>query len=136
VFFDFNRFKALNDGYDHAAGDQALRAFAAMLAQECSVADVVGRMGGEEFAVLLFGADSHIAARFAERIAGELAQWSERHPPLLTTSVGTATLSEELATPAQMLSAADGALYAAKAAGRNRVLVAGQSTARVLVCAV
>jgi GGDEF domain-containing protein len=54
---------------------------------------------------------------------------------MLTKSAGIAVLSEQTATPSQMLTAADQALYAAKAAGRNRVIVSGQTTARVLVAA-
>jgi diguanylate cyclase (GGDEF)-like protein len=135
VYFDLDHFKELNDGFGHSAGDEALCAFARILEAECSVADLVARMGGEEFAVVLFGADSAIAGNFAERIANSLAEWAELHPPLVTTSVGIATLSPETATPADMLTAADRALYAAKAAGRNRVLAAGQDDARVLVFA-
>jgi diguanylate cyclase (GGDEF)-like protein len=135
VYFDLDHFKELNDGFGHSAGDEALCAFAHILEAECSVADLVARMGGEEFAVVLFGADSAIAEAFAERIANSLAEWAELHPPLVTTSVGIATLAPEIATPADMLTAADRALYAAKAAGRNRVLAAGQDDARVLVFA-
>lgn len=135
VFFDLDHFKQVNDGFGHAAGDEALCAFARILERECSVTDLLARMGGEEFAVVMFDADSDSAKLFAERIALELAAWSEQHPPLLTTSAGIAVLSRETATPSQMLTAADHALYAAKDAGRNRVIAAGQTTARVLVAA-
>jgi diguanylate cyclase (GGDEF)-like protein len=135
VFFDLDHFKAVNDGYGHAAGDEALCAFARILEHECSVADLFARMGGEEFASVLFDADGEVAKQFAEQTAMALARWSEQHPPQLTTSVGIAVLSDETATPSQMLIAADRALYAAKAAGRNRVLASGQTTARVLVAA-
>jgi diguanylate cyclase (GGDEF)-like protein len=135
VFFDLDHFKEVNDGFGHAAGDEALCAFARILERESSVTDLVARMGGEEFAVVLFDAHADAAKQFAERIATALASWSEKHPPLLTTSAGIAVLSKETSTPSQMLTAADRALYAAKAAGRNRVIASGQTTARVLVAA-
>jgi diguanylate cyclase (GGDEF)-like protein len=135
VFFDLDHFKQVNDGFGHAAGDEALCAFARILERECSVTDLLARMGGEEFAVVLFDADADAAKEFAERIAMELSHWSIEHPPLLTTSAGVAVLSEDTPTPSKMLTAADRALYAAKAAGRNRVIAAGQTTPRVLVAA-
>jgi diguanylate cyclase (GGDEF)-like protein len=135
IFFDLDHFKDVNDGFGHAAGDDALCAFARILERECSVTDLLARMGGEEFAVVLFDADADAAEEFAERTAMELSHWSGEHPPLLTTSAGVAVLSEETATPSKMLTAADRALYAAKAAGRNRVISTGQTTARVLVAA-
>jgi diguanylate cyclase (GGDEF)-like protein len=135
IFFDLDHFKEVNDGFGHAAGDDALCAFARILERECSVTDLLARMGGEEFAVVLFDADAEAAKEFAERTAMELSQWSTEHPPLLTTSAGVAMLSEDTATPSQMLTAADRALYSAKAAGRNRVIASGQTTARVLVAA-
>jgi len=135
VFFDLDHFKQVNDGFGHAAGDEALCAFARILERECSVADLLARMGGEEFGVVLFDADADAAKQFAERAAMALARWSGRHPPLLTTSAGIAVLTEETATPSQMLTAADRALYAAKAAGRNRVIASGQTDSRVLVAA-
>jgi diguanylate cyclase (GGDEF)-like protein len=135
VFFDLDHFKAVNDGFGHAAGDEALCAFARIIEQECSVADLTARMGGEEFAIVLFDADVDVAKDFVARIAGALSQWSAEHPPMLTTSAGIAVLGEEAMTPSQLLTSADQALYAAKAAGRNRVIASGQTTARVLVCA-
>jgi diguanylate cyclase (GGDEF)-like protein len=135
IFFDLDHFKEVNDGFGHAAGDDALCAFARILERECSVTDLLARMGGEEFAVVLFDSDAEAAKEFAERTAMELSHWSSEHPPLLTTSAGVAVLTEETATPSKMLTAADRALYAAKAAGRNRVIAAGQTTARVLVAA-
>ncbi len=135
VFFDLDHFKQVNDGFGHAAGDEALCAFARILERECSVTDLLARMGGEEFAVVLFDADADAAKQFAERIARELSLWSTEHPPLLTTSAGVAIMAEDTVTPSKMLTAADRALYAAKAAGRNRVIESGQTTARVLVAA-
>jgi diguanylate cyclase (GGDEF)-like protein len=135
IFFDLDHFKDVNDSFGHGAGDDALCAFARILERECSVTDLLARMGGEEFAVVLFDADANAAEEFAERTAMELSHWSSEHPPLLTTSAGVAVLSDEIATPSKMLTAADRALYAAKAAGRNRVIAAGQTTARVLVAA-
>jgi len=135
LFFDLDHFKQVNDGYGHGAGDDALCAFARILEAECSVTDLLARMGGEEFAVVLFDADAEAASEFAERTAMALSHWSSEHPPALTTSAGIAVLDDEMKTPSKMLTAADRALYAAKAAGRNRVIVAGQTAARILVAA-
>jgi diguanylate cyclase (GGDEF)-like protein len=135
IFLDLDHFKAVNDTSGHAAGDEALCAFARILERECSVTDLLARMGGEEFGIVLFDADAEIAGGFLQRVALALASWSEDHPRPLTTSAGIAMLSDETATPSQLLTEADRALYAAKAAGRNRVVASGQATARVLVAA-
>ena len=135
IFLDLDHFKAVNDTHGHAAGDEALYAFARILESECSMTDLLARMGGEEFGIVLFDADAEVARRFVERIALALASWSEDQPRPLTTSAGIAVLSDETATPSQLLTEADRALYAAKAAGRNRVVASGHATVRVLVAA-
>lgn len=138
VVFDLDHFKNLNDALGHAAGDDALVAFADIVRGECSHrTDVLGRMGGEEFAVVLFDTDAPAARCTADAIAAALADWSRTGPSgvttgPLTTSAGIATLKPGCDTPAELLVVADRALYAAKRAGRNRVMSAGDSAARIL----
>ncbi len=132
VVFDLDHFKDLNDGFGHAAGDDALCAFSAILREQCSPGDLAARVGGEEFAVVLFDTDLGGAQARVDRIARSLAQWSLDRPTTLTTSAGIAMLGPDASSPSEMLIAADRALYAAKHAGRNRVVQFGDQTAREL----
>jgi len=138
VIFDLDHFKEVNDALGHSAGDETLIAFADILRAECSNrTDVLGRMGGEEFAVVLFDTDGLNAQRVADGVAHSLADWSRERPTFaptgpLTTSAGIAALSTEDPTPAELLVSADRALYAAKRAGRNRVVRAGDPASHVL----
>lgn len=129
VMLDLDRFKAINDSFGHPAGDAVLRGVAAVIAEAVRDADVVGRLGGEEFALLLPGADTAAAALAAERLRGLVAA-GVSHPggERVTLSAGVATLGteEDPATALDSaLAAADRALYAAKRAGRDQVRVDG-----------
>jgi diguanylate cyclase (GGDEF)-like protein len=132
IVFDLDHFKQLNDGFGHAAGDDALRAFAHILREQCSSRDLVARIGGEEFAVVLFDTDLGGAHRVVDSIARALHWWSRDAPMRLTTSAGIAMRTPKTSSPAEMLVAADRALYAAKEAGRNRVVRVGDGAAREL----
>jgi diguanylate cyclase (GGDEF)-like protein len=127
VMFDLDRFKAINDGAGHAAGDAVLRRFAAVAATELRPGDVFGRIGGEEFAVLLPGSTEDMALGVAERLRARVR--AEVAPPAgkdaVTVSAGVTRLTPGLEPEAALtngLSAADSALYAAKQAGRDRVV--------------
>jgi diguanylate cyclase (GGDEF)-like protein len=129
AMFDLDRFKAINDGAGHAAGDAVLRRFAAVAAAELRPGDVFGRVGGEEFAVLLPGSTEEVALGVAERLRARVR--AEVAPPAgkdaVTVSAGVASLPAGLEPEPALtsgLSAADGALYAAKQAGRDRAMVA------------
>jgi diguanylate cyclase (GGDEF)-like protein len=126
LFLDLDRFKELNDRLGHEAGDAALRAMALAMRAELREEDEVGRYGGEEFVVALPGSDDAHALQAAERIRARLHQRAMHDPAgaMPTVSIGVATLEpgEDLPT---LIKRADGAMYAAKAAGRNRVLQAG-----------
>ena len=135
VVFDLDYFKDLNDGFGHAAGDEALCAFSSILREQTSASDLVARVGGEEFAAVLFDKDLDEAQEVVDRIAQELLKWSADSPKLLTTSAGIAELGPKTSSPKEMLVAADRALYAAKDAGRNRVVQFGTLTARELASA-
>ncbi|HEX3433707.1 MAG TPA: GGDEF domain-containing protein [Solirubrobacteraceae bacterium] len=123
AMFDLDHFKQVNDRHGHAVGDQVLRDFAALLQRELRSGDTLARVGGEEFAVVLFGIDLDDAVAFAARIGRELQCLSSAHGPQLSVSAGVAALSEADPGPAALLLVADRALYAAKEAGRRCVAV-------------
>ena len=124
VYADLDRFKALNDGLGHAAGDAALRHFASVLSKQIRDRDLVARIGGEEFAVWLPGTPLPEGMEVAERIrrAVETEAWhwnGSRYP--LTVSCGVAGFPESVGDVNNLRGAADAALYRAKQEGRNRV---------------
>jgi diguanylate cyclase (GGDEF)-like protein len=122
---DIDHFKSVNDRHGHAAGDEALRQVAAILATAAPAHALVGRHGGEEFVMLLPGHDDQRAVAVAEGVreavaARELEAGNGRL--VLTVSIGIGVADPADRDPDQMLRRADDALYAAKAAGRNRVV--------------
>lgn len=120
--FDLDRFKTVNDTHGHGRGDEVLRAAAAVLRDTVRVTDAVYRIGGEEFVVFMPGASREVALRAAERV--RVAMERARPGGLdVTTSVGVACGAEAYDVDS-LLAAADSALYAAKSAGRNRVVAA------------
>lgn len=125
VMFDVDHFKAYNDRFGHLEGDQALKAIAAILRDGIRASDTIGRFGGEEFLVLLPGADEAVARVIAERIRArtEAATGLLAH---LTISAGIHIFDPEHEATGgdQPISKADAALYRAKDLGRNRVEVA------------
>ncbi len=130
LILDLDRFKAINDDYGHAAGDDILRSFAETCRQTVRAADVLGRLGGEEFVVLLpdtdAGAASLIAERLRKRVAGDPVMVSgaaEDAPVAVTVSIGLAQNPAGEGLEAVMRRA-DHALYQAKNGGRDLVKVA------------
>jgi two-component system, cell cycle response regulator len=122
---DLDHFKAFNDRYGHPAGDEALRAFAAILRDTLREDDVVARYGGEEFVAYLPGLDRAAAAEVAERVrsrtASSIVAIGPGQTARITVSVGVAVGPEDGSDRASLLRAADQRLYEAKAAGRDRV---------------
>ena len=122
LFCDIDRFKQLNDRHGHLVGDDVLRRVSRIMSASVRRGDVAARYGGDEFGVLLHGADMEAALEVAERIRERVAElWMGRGDAATTISIGVATLaghddSEEL------LASADRAMYAAKEGGRNRVV--------------
>ncbi len=134
VMFDLDHFKQVNDRYGHAEGDRVLCDFAALLQRELRGGDTLARVGGEEFAIVLFGVGLHEAGVFAARIGRELERQAAAgvvEGPALSASAGVSALSEHERDPEALLLAADRALYAAKEAGRRRVAVWQDDAARV-----
>jgi len=127
AYGDLDHFKALNDTHSHEAGDQALRLFSRVLRDSVRPNDIVARYGGEEFVVILPDCGSETAAAVLERVRERLAlALTTGRVPAFTVSFGVAT-SGDGATLDEIVAVADGALLAAKRAGRNRVLVADAS---------
>ena len=121
--FDIDRFKRVNDEFGHEIGDRVLEHLGAVLTAETRATDVVGRMRGEEFVVLLPGYPDHDTQAFAERVR---ARFAEAGPlPRVTLSAG---VSSAVAPPAGalLIAESDAALYAAKRAGRDRTVVASE----------
>lgn len=121
IMLDVDHFKSYNDLHGHPAGSRALRRLARILARAARATDLVCRYGGEEFVLLLPHTNGAEAAALAERLRSgvEAAPWKLRR---LTISLGVCTLTPEVAQPSMLLEQADAALYAAKGAGRNRVV--------------
>jgi diguanylate cyclase (GGDEF)-like protein/PAS domain S-box-containing protein len=124
--FDLDHFKTINDRYGHPVGDRVLQSFAAILKQQLRKNDLVGRIGGEEFAVVLPNAGVEDAAGFSKRVQHELAQnpvMFGANALAVTTSIGiTLTIGTDDSANAA-LARSDLALYQAKNAGRNRLSV-------------
>lgn len=118
---DLDHFKRLNDSYGHQTGDQALIAFSQVASQGIRQEDVLGRIGGEEFACLLANTDEHSAQLVAQRICDSFHALPLLTPGLLSVSIGIASSHAAEQDLARLLSLADHALYAAKDQGRNRV---------------
>jgi diguanylate cyclase (GGDEF)-like protein len=123
--FDLDHFKRVNDSFGHAAGDLVLRRFGEIVRSLVRTSDVACRHGGEEFAVLFPESDAEAAAAVADRIRKQLS--AERFPVEertfgITVSVGISDASNA-ADREQMMYQADKALYRAKAAGRDNVVV-------------
>lgn len=118
IYFDVDGFKAVNDRFGHAAGDAALKALAERLAAQVRESDLVGRMGGDEFAVILAQADMPAAqakaAALARAVEAEPVAFADWSAPL-HVSWGVAAITPELA-PEDIVAAADAAMYAAKRA--------------------
>jgi diguanylate cyclase (GGDEF)-like protein len=124
VMFDLDRFKGINDQFGHATGDEVLIAFCRLASAQLRTDDLFARIGGEEFATLLPNTALHDALRLAERVRAVIEGATHavgEDVVRITVSVGVAPLNEGTAALDAFLSAADIALYRAKAAGRNRV---------------
>ena len=128
VICDLDHFKRINDSYGHATGDTVLKVFTGIVQEMIRPSDALGRIGGEEFALLLPGSDAENGAMVAERVRARFAA-----TPIAAEGGGfTASASFGVALWAEgqplekAFSTADEALYAAKAKGRNRVEIAGR----------
>ena len=122
LLIDVDNFKTINDRWGHAAGDEVLRRLGMILRTTVRMPDLPARYGGEEFVVLLPESDEASAMGLARRVMQRVAaeDWDNE---ALTISVGMAAMNESLENGFQLVELADEALYAAKRAGKNRVMV-------------
>ncbi|HUF84478.1 MAG TPA: GGDEF domain-containing protein [Acidimicrobiia bacterium] len=119
VLVDLDHFKTINDQHGHLVGDDVLRRIAGALVDVARETDVVARIGGEEFCMLLPDTAPEVAAVPAERLRETVEAMCDPEP--VTISVGVSGFPADATTPTELFSAADHALYRAKRAGRNRV---------------
>ena len=127
LMLDLDYFKRVNDSYGHPAGDAVLRQVAVLIRDEIRKVDLCGRIGGEEFAILVAGAGTAAAQEFAERVRCKIAGTPivyEGRVIAMTASIGIAVMQANDADADAALLRADRALYQAKEGGRNRVEVA------------
>jgi diguanylate cyclase (GGDEF)-like protein len=123
LMFDLDDFKSINDRFGHAVGDEVLRVFAQVVRKSTRTTDIVGRLGGEEFAAIV-AEPMEIAVRIGERIrtgleaAGTIV---DGHQIGATVSIGAATANELVTNIDALIARADAALYRAKRDGRNRL---------------
>ncbi len=126
LMIDVDHFKQYNDSHGHPAGDAVLREVARVLGESRRANDVVARYGGEEFALILVDTAKFVATKVAERIreaAHANTNWDKVHSQL-SLSIGVATCPDDATDAETLVSMADEALYGAKRAGRNRVMLA------------
>src|SRR5437588_1898927 len=123
IMLDLDRFKHLNDSAGHDAGDDALRQLADCFRQELRGVDSASRFGGDEFALILPQAYADGAWIVAERLRARIEQIEILGFGNMTASIGIATFPPHASARADLVSAADAALYSAKRTGRNRVCV-------------
>lgn len=124
LLMDMDHFKSINDRFGHAVGDEVLAVFAESARQSIRNSDLIGRLGGEEFAAVLYDLSREKAYAVAERIRTSFAEAAlevDDHPIAATVSVGLAHCELEAFELGELLAQADRALYIAKERGRNRV---------------
>jgi diguanylate cyclase (GGDEF)-like protein len=129
VMIDVDRFKLVNDSLGHAAGDRLLSELSRIFRQQCRSLDAIGRMGGDEFLVILPMTTSEEAQIFVARVQRAVAQLERTHPEFgrPSLSMGVAEAPRHGVTPDAILGAADAALYRAKRSGRDSVETAEDS---------
>ncbi|HYL15078.1 MAG TPA: diguanylate cyclase [Terriglobales bacterium] len=125
IILDIDQFKRLNDEFGHLLGDEVLRQISSVFSQHLRKIDVVCRYGGEEFAILLPQTGVEQALRVADKLRAIVEGWQFPGVPRpVTISAGTAAFPRHGTTRDELVQAADAGMYAAKQAGRNRVMLA------------
>ena len=131
LMLDLDHFKRFNDTFGHDAGDAVLRETASFLSKSVRAEDIVCRFGGEEFMILLPGADLATTEARAERIRSRLRDvtvvYEGQSLGIITVSIGVAEAPQHGTSPQALIAAADAALYRAKREGRDRVVIAGSA---------
>jgi diguanylate cyclase (GGDEF)-like protein len=125
AYLDLDNFKAMNDQFGHTRGDRLLRLVAKTMQKNVRQADVVGRMGGDEFAVLLPETSADAAGAVLQKLHAVLDAAMRRRKWPVTFSMGAVTFQPPPDSIQEMISKADEAMYAAKTSGNGRVIVRG-----------
>jgi diguanylate cyclase (GGDEF)-like protein len=136
LVIDLDQFKTVNDRFGHAVGDCVLRQFAKTASSVLRAGDLLGRIGGEEFACVLSNADSNVAYEIAEKLRSGFAEAAvsvDGYNVKATVSIGLVANHDAIFDMSELLVLADRALYRAKERGRNRVEVADQQRQRKTV---
>lgn len=126
LMMDLDDFKELNDAHGHLFGDRVLQELTETLNMNIRQEDVLGRYGGEEFLVIMPGADAKVAKRVAERVRKAVARMAVLHVSgkrriRMTLSIGVASFTGDMERSSSLLERADRNLYRAKRQGKNRV---------------
>lgn len=128
IMFDIDHFKRINDEFGHSVGDLVLQKIADICRSTLREIDIIGRIGGEEFAILLPQTNAQEAKIVAERLRIVISQGTivldEGASPSFSASFGVSTAGNEAVSIDDLLNQADAALYEAKESGRNRVCMA------------
>lgn len=125
-FTDLNKFKLLNDTLGHAAGDETLKSVVAQIQEHIGTGDLLGRIGGDEFGILMRNAGTGDAERIASRIAGRIGEhafrWQDRVFNI-AISIGLAPIDGNTKSSSELMARADSACYRAKSAGEHGVWI-------------
>jgi diguanylate cyclase (GGDEF)-like protein len=126
IMLDIDHFKHINDQFGHNAGDQVLQFLAKLMQKSLREVDSIGRIGGEEFAIILPQTDKERALELAERLHTTIAQTkiplNDKTTVRITISMGVTVLNDQAITFETLLNQADKGLYQAKSAGRDRIV--------------
>ncbi|HHJ51773.1 MAG TPA: GGDEF domain-containing protein, partial [Caldithrix abyssi] len=125
LMLDIDHFKNINDRFGHPVGDEVLKAIAGKLLEQVREVDIIARIGGEEFIILMPETDKETAFTVANRLCTNVAGMSFSQPNIkVTISIGVASAPADGDTPEELLNKVDAAMYSAKRNGRNRVEMA------------
>jgi diguanylate cyclase (GGDEF)-like protein len=119
---DLDEFKNINDTYGHDAGDRVLKAIGKFFQENIRDVDVIARYGGDEFVIMIPEAAKDAAYSLSERLRKQFSKLNLEDFPQITISLGIATYPFDGTQPEDLIKKADAAMYAAKRAGRNKVV--------------
>ncbi|KTD20979.1 sensor histidine kinase [Legionella lansingensis] len=132
LMLDLDHFKKINDSFGHDAGDVVLKEIGEILSGDVRLGDIAARYGGEEFVLLLYDVDAEVAKQRAENFRSTISKLQVKYgaQPVgqITASIGISVYPDDAKTPAELVDAADKALYEAKNKGRNKIVLFSEIT--------
>ncbi|MGB2952941.1 MAG: diguanylate cyclase [Gaiellaceae bacterium] len=128
LMLDIDDFKKVNDVHGHGSGDEVLKRLAELLKGAVRLSDVVCRLGGEEFAVIMSSGDAGDALNLARRLSDELSSTDFEPAGRLTLSIGVSQGPEHAMNPRELIACAEAAMMAAKARGKNQIVLFDEET--------